>query len=108
METVLRKQGNPGWGNRELESYTANSANIGVNEDLNNDSQNDGLLRITAKSEASEGYVYGTENSKNYTSARIRYNERHGSIIYHNIRIRGGKDSASGNQRSLAGILDAA
>lgn len=63
--------GNPGWGNRELESYTANSANIGVNEDLNNDSQNDGLLRITAKSEAS-GYVYGTENSKNYTSARIR------------------------------------
>ncbi|MCR5417707.1 MAG: family 16 glycosylhydrolase [Lachnospiraceae bacterium] len=63
--------GNPGWGNRELQAYTANARNIGVNEDLNNDSEGDGLLRITAAYEPS-GYVYGTESSKKYTSARLR------------------------------------
>ncbi len=62
---------NPGWGNAELQAYTGNSKNIGVNEDLSNNGSGDGLLRITASHEES-GYVYETESSKNYTSARIR------------------------------------
>ena len=63
--------GNPGWGNRELQAYTDRAENIAVNEDLSGDGTPDGLLRITAAHEAA-GYVYGTESSKNYTSARIR------------------------------------
>lgn len=61
----------PGWGNNELESYTSNSKNLGVNEDLNNDNERDGLLRITASYEDSP-YKYKNESAKNYTSARIR------------------------------------
>ncbi len=63
--------GNYGWGNNELQSYTDNEKNIAVNEDLNGDSNGDGLLRITASYEE-EGYVYAAESSKKYTSARIR------------------------------------
>ena len=63
--------GNPGWGNRELQAYTGDAENIGVNEDLSGDGVPDGLLRITASREA-DGYVYGTESPKKYTSARIR------------------------------------
>ncbi len=61
---------NYGWGNNELQSYTANSKNLGVNEDLSGDGEADGVLRITAAYEP--GYVYGTEGAKNYTSARLR------------------------------------
>ena len=63
--------GNPGWGNRELQAYTGDVRNICVNEDLSGDGVPDGLLRITASREA-DGYVYGTESPKKYTSARIR------------------------------------
>ncbi len=62
--------GNPGWGNRELQCYTGNSRNIGVNEDLSGDGVGDGVLRITAAYEP--GYVYAGEGAKNYTSARLR------------------------------------
>ncbi len=62
---------NPGWGNKELQAYTASAKNIGVNEDLSKDGNGDGLLRITAAYEPN-GYVYGTESSKKYTSARLR------------------------------------
>ncbi|MBO7600679.1 MAG: glycoside hydrolase family 16 protein, partial [Lachnospiraceae bacterium] len=63
--------GNYGWGNNELQSYTADPKNISVNEDLNADGENDGLLRITASYEKN-GYTYAGESKKNYTSARIR------------------------------------
>ena len=63
--------GNYGWGNNELESYTANSKNVAVNEDLDGDGEADGLLRITASYEE-DGYYYASESKKNYTSARIR------------------------------------
>ena len=62
--------GNPGWGNKELQCYTGNSKNIGVNEDLSGDGKGDGVLRITAAYEP--GYVYANESAKNYTSARLR------------------------------------
>ncbi|MBP3825387.1 MAG: glycoside hydrolase family 16 protein, partial [Butyrivibrio sp.] len=62
--------GNPGWGNRELQCYTGNSKNVGVNEDLSGDGVGDGVLRITAAYEP--GYVYAGEGAKNYTSARLR------------------------------------
>ncbi|WP_022764012.1 glycoside hydrolase family 16 protein [Butyrivibrio sp. XPD2006] len=62
--------GNTGWGNRELQCYTGNSKNIGVNEDLSGDGVGDGVLRITAAYEP--GYVYAGESAKNYTSARLR------------------------------------
>ena len=65
---------NPGWGNKELQCYTADAKNIGVNEDLNNDSTQDGLLRITAAYEEN-GYTYGNESTKSYTSARLRTTE---------------------------------
>ena len=63
--------GNPGWGNGELQAYTRETGNIGVNEDLSGNGVPDGLLRITASREP-DGYVYGTESPKKYTSARIR------------------------------------
>ncbi|MBR4760438.1 MAG: family 16 glycosylhydrolase [Lachnospiraceae bacterium] len=63
--------GNPGWGNKELQAYTGAAKNIGVNEDFNNDNNGEGLLRITAAYEPN-GYVYGTESPKKYTSARLR------------------------------------
>jgi len=63
--------GNPGWGNKELQAYTADAKNIGVNEDIDEDGTPDGVLRITAAYEDA-GYVYGTETPKNYTSARLR------------------------------------
>jgi beta-glucanase (GH16 family) len=63
--------GNYGWGNNELECYTANPRNISVNEDLDGDGIADGLLRITAAYEE-DGYNYAGESRKNYTSARIR------------------------------------
>jgi len=62
---------NYGWGNNELQAYTGNSKNIGVNEDLTGDGNADGLLRITASYEEN-GYKYESESSKKYTSARIR------------------------------------
>lgn len=62
---------NPGWGNQELECYTADRKNIAVNEDLNNDGRGDGCLRITASYEK-DGYTYKQESAKKYTSARIR------------------------------------
>ncbi|MCR5283167.1 MAG: family 16 glycosylhydrolase [Lachnospiraceae bacterium] len=63
--------GNPGWGNKELQAYTANAKNIGVNEDLSKNGSGDGLLRITAAYEPN-GYVYEKESPKKYTSARLR------------------------------------
>ena len=63
--------GNPGWGNKELQAYTGNAKNIGVNEDLSGDDNGDGLLRITAAYEPT-GYVYAGESPKKYTSARLR------------------------------------
>lgn len=62
---------NPGWGNKELQAYTGNPKNIGVNEDLSGKGTGDGLLRITASYDDA-GYVYGDESSKRYTSSRIR------------------------------------
>ncbi|MCM1440727.1 MAG: glycoside hydrolase family 16 protein, partial [Roseburia sp.] len=62
---------NAGWGNKELQSYTGLPKNVKVNEDLNEDGNGDGMLRITACYEP-EGYAYGTESSKKYTSARLR------------------------------------
>lgn len=63
--------GNTGWGNRELQCYTGDKKNVGVNEDVTGDGKNDGLLRITASYEEN-GYDYANESTKNYTSARIR------------------------------------
>lgn len=63
--------GNTGWGNSELQCYTGNKKNIGVNEDVTRDGKEDGLLRITASYEE-DGYNYENETAKNYTSARIR------------------------------------
>ncbi|MCR5256293.1 MAG: glycoside hydrolase family 16 protein [Acetatifactor sp.] len=63
--------GNTGWGNQELQAYTNRSKNIAVNEDLTGDGNADGLLRITGSYEQN-GYVYGNESKKNYTSGRIR------------------------------------
>ncbi|SFH69394.1 Glycosyl hydrolases family 16 [Pseudobutyrivibrio sp. OR37] len=62
--------GNYGWGNNELQCYTNRPENVGVNEDLNDDGEGEGVLRITAKRE--NGYTYKTESAKNYTSARLR------------------------------------
>jgi len=66
--------GNYGWGNNELQCYTANRKNIAVNEDLTGDGEADGFLRITAAYEE-DGYKYAGEGSKKYTSARIRTTE---------------------------------
>lgn len=63
--------GNTGWGNRELQCYTDDKKNIGVNEDVTGDGKADGLLRITASYE-NGGYEYENESAKSYTSARIR------------------------------------
>ncbi len=63
--------GNPGWGNAELQCYTGNSTNVGVNEDFTGDGQGEGVLRITANYEDG-GYNYAGESTKNYTSARLR------------------------------------
>ena len=63
--------GNPGWGNNELQAYTADPVNLGVNEDLSKDGVADGLLRITAAYDG-DGYQYGEESEKHYTSDRIR------------------------------------
>ncbi|MCR4650650.1 MAG: glycoside hydrolase family 16 protein [Lachnospiraceae bacterium] len=60
-----------GWGNNELQCYTADPANIGVNEDLDGDGQGDGYLRITAQYEEAK-YKYADESEKEYTSARLR------------------------------------
>ncbi|MBR6307295.1 MAG: family 16 glycosylhydrolase [Lachnospiraceae bacterium] len=62
---------NYGWGNNELQAYTRETKNIAVNEDLTGDGVADGLLRITGAYEEN-GYVYGSESSKHYTSGRIR------------------------------------
>ena len=62
---------NYGWGNNELQAYTKERKNIAINEDLTGDGVADGLLRITGAYEEN-GYVYGGESSKHYTSARIR------------------------------------
>ncbi|MBR4707968.1 MAG: glycoside hydrolase family 16 protein, partial [Pseudobutyrivibrio sp.] len=62
--------GNYGWGNNELQCYTDRPENVGVNEDLNDDGNGEGVLRITAKRE--NGYTYANESAKNYTSARLR------------------------------------
>ena len=43
--------GNPGWGNNEKQSYTSNKKNIAVNEDLDDDGEGDGMLRLTASYE---------------------------------------------------------
>ncbi len=61
---------NYGWGNNELQCYTDRPDNVGVNEDLNDDGEGEGVLRITAKRE--DGYTYKNESAKNYTSARLR------------------------------------
>ena len=63
--------GNYGWGNNELQAYTNRLKNVGVNEDLGGTTDPDGMLRITGSYEA-DGYSYGTESSKKYTSARLR------------------------------------
>lgn len=62
--------GNPGWGNAELQAYTGRTENVGVNEDINDDGIDDGVLRITAAYEETP-YVYGAESAKDYTSARL-------------------------------------
>lgn len=62
--------GNPGWGNAELQAYTGRKENVGVNEDINEDGVDDGVLRITAAYEETP-YVYGEESAKDYTSARL-------------------------------------
>ncbi len=62
---------NPGWGNRELQSYTGNKKNIGVNEDLNKDGTKEGVLRITGSYEK-DGVTCEGESKKNYSSARLR------------------------------------
>ena len=63
--------GNYGWGNNELQAYTRDARNVGVNEDLDGDGDGEGLLRITAAYEKN-GYNYASESKKNYTSARLR------------------------------------
>lgn len=72
--------GNTGWGNNELQCYTGNTKNIGVNEDLNGDKIPEGVLRITASYEA-DGYKYENESSKKYTSARIRSTKAEGELF---------------------------
>ena len=72
--------GNAGWGNNELEAYTDQKKNIAVNEDLSGDGNPDGLLRITASYEE-EGYKYGTESTKKYTSGRIRSTKPDGELF---------------------------
>ncbi len=62
---------NPGWGNKELQSYTDNSKNIAVNEDLDGDGQPEGVLRITGSYEE-DGVSCEGESKKNYSSARLR------------------------------------
>ena len=62
--------GNYGWGNNELQCYTDNATNVGVNEDLDGDGEGEGVLRISAVNEP--GYKYANESAKNYTSARLR------------------------------------
>ncbi|MCF0185926.1 MAG: glycoside hydrolase family 16 protein, partial [Bacteroidaceae bacterium] len=63
--------GNYGWGNNELQCYTGDAKNVGVNEDLDGDGETEGLLRITAAFEEN-GYTYAGESAKKYTSARLR------------------------------------
>ncbi len=72
--------GNYGWGNNELECYTSDVKNIGVNEDLSGDGVADGLLRITASHEDNP-YKYANESAKNYTSARIRTTGPDGALF---------------------------
>ncbi len=62
---------NPGWGNAELQCYTGDATNVGVNEDLDGVEGGEGFLRITASYDE-DGYKYETESSKKYTSARLR------------------------------------
>ena len=72
--------GNAGWGNNELEVYTGNQKNIGVNEDLSGDGEGNGLLRITASYEEN-GYKYADESTKKYTSARIRTTKQNDTLF---------------------------
>nr|MCR5155947.1 glycoside hydrolase family 16 protein [Butyrivibrio sp.] len=71
--------GNYGWGNNELECYTNNGTNLGVNEDLDGDGQGEGVLRISAVNEP--GYQYANESAKNYTSARLRTTKPNGELF---------------------------
>lgn len=73
--------GNPGWGNNEKQSYTSNKKNIAVNEDLDDDGEGDGMLRLTASYEE-DGYKNGSEGSKDYTSARIRTTSRTNEALF--------------------------
>ncbi len=83
--------GNTGWGNKELQAYTADKKNIAVNEDLTGDNKADGLLRITASYDKS-GYKYANETEKKYTSARIRTTDKNNALFngtygYYEARI---------------------